>query len=149
MLSCVELLTEPRLQQRLTLTTMANNNTEFQGLTFSQTTNVIVEDTPTYYAVQKSEWDYLKKLISKCDASHSWIEILTSTFLSIGISFIIAFYTTNNPPNCFGFIGYSGCGVGLLGIAVCLFIRNTNKSQTIQIQEYFQHIEDHRPTSSK
>ena len=128
---------------------MANNNTGLQGLTFSQTPNVIVEDNPTYYAIQKSEWDYLKKLISKCDASHSWIEILTSTFLSVGISFIISLYTTNTSPNWFGFIGYSGLGVGLLGIAICIFIRNVNKSQTIQIQEYFQHIEDHRPTNSK
>ena len=40
---------------------MANNNTELPGVTFSSKPNVIVDDKPTYYAIQKSEWDYLKK----------------------------------------------------------------------------------------
>lgn len=124
---------------------MANNNTELPGVTFSSKPNVIVDDKPTYYAIQKSEWDYLKKLIRKCDTPNNWIEILTSTFLSIGISFVIAILTTEPSPIWFGYLGVPGCGLGLLGIAVCIVMRRKNKNQTTQIQDYFQHIEEQRP----
>lgn len=127
---------------------MANSSIEPHGLTFSQKPNVIVDNKPTYYAIQKNEWDYLKALITKCDTPRNWIEILTSTVLSIGVSFIISLYTTEAPPVWFGYIGYSFFGLGIFGIVVCMVMRKVTKSQTTQIQEYFNHIESHLPSNS-
>lgn len=127
---------------------MANNKTESRGLKFSQKPNVIVDNKPTYYAINKSEWDYLKTLINNCEAPNNWIEILTSTILSIGISFVVSLYTVVLPPVWFGYLGYSCVGLGIFGIVICITMRKVNKSQTTHIRDYFKHIEEHLPSVS-
>ncbi len=124
---------------------MANSSVEPHGLTFSQKPNVIVDNKPTYYAIQKNEWDYLKSLITNCSETLNWIEIITSAILSIGISFIISLYTVETAPTWFGYLGYSCCICGILGIIGCIALRKMSKSHISQVKGYFKHIEDHLP----
>lgn len=121
------------------------NNTNPSEVTFAQKTSVIIDNQPKCYAIQKSDWDYLKSLINNCSETLSWIEIITSAILSIGISFVISLYTTETSPEWFGYLGYSCCMGGILGIIACILLRKTNKSQISQVKGYFKHIEEHLP----
>lgn len=121
------------------------NNTNPSEVTFAQKTSVIIDNKPTCYAIQKSDWDYLKSLITDCRETLSWIEIITSAILSIGVSFVISLYTTETPPEWFGYLGYSCCVGGIFGIIVCILLRKTNKSHISQVKGYFKHIEEHLP----
>lgn len=122
---------------------MAQNNTTHSGdLKFSTTTDVRFQPNNICYAVQQKDWEYLKSLIFKCDIPFNWIEILASSFLSIGISFITTLYTVENPKNWFGYIGFTCTGVGILAIIICITLRKNHKKSVEQIQDYFNHIEN-------
>ena len=121
---------------------MNQNTNNTTGLNFPQQSNIVVNTTPIYYGVLKSDWKFLKNLISNSKQPFGWVEIIVSAFVSVGISILATVYTVESMPIIFTIIGYVSIGVGVLGIAVCIYLRKITQNSIDEIKTFFHHIDD-------
>ena len=121
---------------------MNENKNNTSGLNFPQQSNIVVNRTPIYYGVLKSDWKYLKDLINNSKQPFGWVEIIVSAFVSVGISILATVYTVESMPIIFTIIGYASIGVGTLGIVVCIYLRNIAKNSIDEIKNFFHHVDD-------
>lgn len=118
------------------------NNPLTNGLNFPQKSNIIVDTNPTYYGVLKNDWKYLKDLISDCNPPFSWVEIIVSAFISVGVSFIISVHTIDSCPLTFHILGYCCTIIGILGVVICIYLKRIKRREIDEVKKFFNHIDE-------